>query len=74
MLSKFWGYLTRKYIVCDVPDEMAACLDCNVVQCSHGEYETCPDRLTQAAALRSARTMTAGPARGLTTPGREPAA
>ena len=56
MLSEVWRALARKYIVYDVPDEMAACFDCNVAQCTNDRYETCCYRLTYAAALRAART------------------
>src|SRR5689334_11901105 len=46
MLSEVWRALARKYIVYDVPDEMAACFDCNVAQCTNDRYETCCYRLT----------------------------
>jgi hypothetical protein len=32
MLTEAWKGLVEKYIVHDVPDVMAACFDCNVVQ------------------------------------------
>jgi hypothetical protein len=35
----------RRHIVDDAPDEMAACFNCNVVECSNEIYETCPNRL-----------------------------
>jgi hypothetical protein len=54
--SEVWRTLVRKYIVYDVPDEMAACIDCRVVRCSNDNYETCANRLAHAAALRAART------------------
>jgi hypothetical protein len=47
MLSEGWRALVRKYIVYDVPDEMAACFDCNAVQCPNEKYETCPNRLAR---------------------------
>ena len=55
MLSEGWRALVRKYIVYDVPDEMAACFDCNAVQCPNEKYETCPNRLAHATALKAAR-------------------
>jgi hypothetical protein len=54
MVGELWRSLARRYIVNDVPNEMAACFDCNVVHCNHGEYEACPHRLAQAAAPRAA--------------------
>ena len=55
MLSEVWRALARKYRVYDVPDEMAACFDCDAVQCPNEKYETCPNRLAYAAALKAAR-------------------
>ena len=56
MHNEVWRALARKYIVYDIPDEMAACFDCSVVRCSNEQYESCPNRLAEAAALRPART------------------
>ncbi len=56
MLSEMWRSFVRRYIVYDIPDEMAACFDCDAVRCPDEKYETCPNRLAQAAALRAART------------------
>ena len=55
MLSEVWRALVRKYMVYDIPDEMAACFDCDAVQCPNEKYETCPNRLAHAAALKAAR-------------------
>jgi hypothetical protein len=55
MLSEGWRALVRKYLVYDVPDEMAACFDCDAVQCPNEKYETCPNRLAHATALKAAR-------------------
>jgi hypothetical protein len=55
MPSEVWRALVRKYIVYDVPDEMAACFDCHVVHCSNSKYETCSERLANAAALGATR-------------------
>jgi hypothetical protein len=54
MSGEVWRALARKYIVYDVPYEMAACFDCRAVRCSDGQYESCPNRLAEAAALRRA--------------------
>jgi hypothetical protein len=53
MLSADWRALARKYIAYDVFDEMAACFRCDRVRCPDHEYETCPKRLTQAAASKA---------------------
>jgi hypothetical protein len=58
MPGEAWRALVRKYIVYDIPDEMAACLDCAAVRCSDERYETCVNRLIRAAAVRAARTST----------------
>jgi len=55
MLSAEWRTLARKYIVYDIPDEMAACFDCGTVQCPEGMYETCLVRLARAAAAQTSR-------------------
>ena len=57
MLSEVWRALARKYLVYDVPDEMVACFDCDVVQCPNDKYETCPSRVAVAAALKTARSI-----------------
>jgi hypothetical protein len=56
ILDETWRALAKRYIVYDVPDEMAACFDCDVVQCPHDRYEFCPNRLALVAALKTART------------------
>ncbi|MGA9014954.1 MAG: hypothetical protein WB509_20895 [Acetobacteraceae bacterium] len=53
MLTEAWKGLVEKYIVHDVPDVMAACFDCNVVQCFGERYASCPNRLALAAALKA---------------------
>jgi hypothetical protein len=55
MLSEVWRALARRYIVYDIPDEMAACFDCDVVRCTSDKYENCPNRLAEATALRAER-------------------
>ena len=57
MLNERWRTLARKYVVYDVPDEMAACFDCHVSHCSNSEYETCPRRLTSLAEVSAAQAL-----------------
>ena len=54
MFSEAWRTLVRKYIVYDVPDEMAACFDCHAARCPDDKYETCPTRLSALAAMSAA--------------------
>jgi hypothetical protein len=58
MFSEAWRTLVRKYVVYDIPEEMAACFDCHTARCSNEKYEICPMRL---AALAAVRTAEAGP-------------
>ena len=48
MLSEKWRYLVRKFVVYDIPPDMAACFDCNVTRCPNATFETCLRRLEQA--------------------------
>jgi hypothetical protein len=57
MLNERWRALVRKYVVYDVPDEMAACFDCHVSHCSNGEYETCPRRLALLAGMSATQAI-----------------
>jgi hypothetical protein len=52
------GFILR-HVSTEVPDEMAACLDCRAAQCSYTRYRDCPNRLAQAAALRALREQAA---------------
>jgi hypothetical protein len=52
MLGWLWRSF-RRQIVADVPDAMAACMDCNVTQCSNDQFEKCPYRLNREAALQA---------------------
>ena len=54
MFRELWTFLIG-HLVEEVPDEMAACLDCGTVDCRASRYNTCPNRLSRAAALRAAR-------------------
>ena len=56
MLSEAWRSLVRRYIVYDIPDEMAACFDCEVVRCPDDKYEACLKRSALAAELSAAQT------------------
>jgi len=55
MLSAEWRTLVRKYIVYDIPDEMAACFDCDAARCPNERYETCPARLADVASAQASR-------------------
>jgi hypothetical protein len=55
MLGKMIRDFTTRHLVDEVPDEMSACLDCGEVQCLNDKYQTCPNRLAQAAVLSAAR-------------------
>jgi hypothetical protein len=59
MRRKLWTFV-RRHLVDDVPDEMSACLECGAVQCRQDKYETCPNRLAHAEALRAARSVDGG--------------
>lgn len=54
MLGELWTWMKR-HLVEDVPDDMAACLDCLNLDCQVSRYETCVNRLTRASALRAMR-------------------
>jgi hypothetical protein len=41
--------LFRRFIAHDIPDDMAACFDCDEDRCSNEQFVTCPDRLARAA-------------------------
>jgi len=52
MLTETFRALVKKYAVYDIPDEMGACLDCDVVACPDAKYSTCPRRLASLAKMR----------------------
>ena len=54
MFGRIYDFI-RKHLIADVPDELAACLDCDAVQCLNEKWETCPNRLARLAALSAAR-------------------
>jgi hypothetical protein len=47
--------LFGRYIVAEVPDELAACLECGAVQCVDAKFRKCPNRLARLAALKAVR-------------------
>jgi hypothetical protein len=49
-----WRFCDR-HIVANVPDELAACLECGEIQCVDGKFRNCPNRLARVAALRASR-------------------
>ena len=54
MFGEQWTWLKAR-LVEEVPDDMAACLDCQNLDCRVSRYETCPNRLSRAAVLRAMR-------------------
>jgi hypothetical protein len=50
MFQRLRAYLTR-HIVTEVPNEIAACMECGAVQCVEGKFRNCPNRLARVAAL-----------------------
>jgi hypothetical protein len=54
MFARFLAFLTRQ-IVTDVPDEIAACMECGAIQCVEGKFRNCPNRLERVAALKAMR-------------------
>jgi len=56
MFGALWTFV-RNHIVDEVPDEMSACLECRDLDCRDSRYETCPNRLQRAAALRTMRSF-----------------
>ena len=54
-LRRFFG----RYVVDDVPDELSACLDCGRVECAESKFQSCPNRLARAAALKTERALEA---------------
>jgi hypothetical protein len=49
----------RRNVVADVPDELSACLDCGRVECAESKWQSCPNRLARAAALKAERPLEA---------------
>jgi hypothetical protein len=50
MHNETWRKLLRRFIAHDVPDDMAACFDCDEVRCPDEQFVTCGDRLARAVA------------------------
>jgi hypothetical protein len=50
----------QRHAVDEVPDELAACQDCNQPLCHGEKFENCAYRLERLAALRGARTAEQG--------------
>jgi hypothetical protein len=53
MRSETWRMLIRRFIAHDIPDDMAACFECDVTWCPNERFETCTRRLMRAAARTS---------------------
>ena len=54
MLARIWSFLVRRFVA-DVPDELSACMECGNAKCPDNRFRSCPYRLAQAEALRTAR-------------------
>jgi hypothetical protein len=57
--------MVRRYVVYDIPDEMAACFGCEAIRCPDAKYRTCPRRLALLAEMHPPEAATAdaaGPA------------
>jgi hypothetical protein len=54
MLNWLRGLFSR-HVIAEVPEELSACLNCGVLQCSQERWVTCPHRLAEAAALKALR-------------------
>ena len=52
--TRLWRLLKRQ-IVMPVPDELAACLNCNALSCLDGRFKNCSTRLDRLATLLAAR-------------------
>jgi hypothetical protein len=55
MFERVVAFLTKQ-IVTEVPDEIAACMECGAIQCVEGKFRKCPNRLARVAALKAMRT------------------
>ena len=53
--------IVKRNVIDNVPNEMAACLDCDEVQCSGERYDHCAVRLATADALETFRDETNPP-------------
>jgi hypothetical protein len=53
MLDEYWRKLLRRFLAHDIPDDMAACFDCDVQWCPNEKFASCSDRLARAAARRA---------------------
>jgi hypothetical protein len=57
MLSEEWRYLVRKSVVYDIPPDMAACFDCDVMRCPNVKFEACQTRLERARSTEIVRAV-----------------
>jgi hypothetical protein len=51
-----WRTFVKRNVIDNVPNEIAACLDCDELKCSGERYDHCPVRLTTADALDAVQT------------------
>ena len=59
--AAIWRDIVKRNVIDNVPNEMAACLDCDEVQCSGERYDHCAVRLATADALETFRDETNPP-------------
>jgi hypothetical protein len=53
MQNDAWRKLLRRFIAYDVPDDMAACFDCDEARCPDERFATCGERLARATAEKA---------------------
>jgi hypothetical protein len=51
-LNEHWRAILRRFLGHDIPDDMAACFECDVVWCPDERFEECRQRLANAAERR----------------------
>ena len=49
LLNEHWRNILRRFLKHDIPDDMAACFECDVVWCPNEQFESCVKRLAKAA-------------------------
>jgi hypothetical protein len=59
--AAIWRAFVTRNVIDNVPNEMAACLDCDEVKCSGDRYDHCAVRLATADALETFQDVTNPP-------------
>ena len=49
LLNETWRNILRRFLTHDIPDDMAACFECDVVWRPNERFESCLERLAKAA-------------------------